>query len=397
MDFRFTAEEEAYREEVRGWLAANIPAWWRESGRDPRDNSDGHFDRLRDWHRTLYDAGYMASTWPAEYGGQGRTPVENAILQEEMARMQAPPTVNGLGIGLAGPAIIHHGTDEQKKRFLRPMLRADEMWCQGYSEPGAGSDLANVQTRAERKGDFYVVNGQKIWTSGAHLADWNFCLVRTDPSAPKHGGIGFLLIDMRSKGIETQPLLQMNGNAGFSQVFYTDVQVPVDNMVGQPTEGWKVANTVLGYERGAGTLSRSASFKVRLEQLFELAQRSERGGQPLSQDPIERQRLAQLAIEVEVLRLAGLRVLTSLVQGRGHGPESSISKVYYSELDQRMAAVGNALTGPYGQLARKSSQAPVQGEWAHREVTSRAVSIFSGTNQIQRNIIAERVLGLPRR
>ena len=392
MDFRFTESEEAYRSEVRGWLERNIPGWWQGGDRRDDASTSSNFERLRSWHQTLYDAGYLGSTWPVAYGGQGRTQVENAILQEELVRMKAPPTVNGLGIGLAGPAIIHHGSEAQKKRFLRPMLRAEEIWCQGYSEPGAGSDLANVQTRAELRGDRYLVNGQKTWTSGAHVADWNFCLVRTDPDAPKHGGIGFLLIDMSSPGIEVQPLVQINQNRGFSQVFYSDVEVPAENMVGKPTEGWRVSNTVLGYERGAGTLSRSASFEERFSQLAQLAKQTGR-----STSTVERQRLAQFAIEIEILRLNGLRQLTALAQGRSHGPESSISKVYQSELDQRMARAGNNLTGVYGQLAKGAEHAIRGGSWTQRELTSRAVSIFSGTNQIQRNIIAERVLGLPRR
>jgi alkylation response protein AidB-like acyl-CoA dehydrogenase len=390
MDFNFTPAEEAYRQEVRAWLEASVPVWWRnpEVGEDDEDQ----FERLRTWHQKLYDAGYVGASWPKEYGGAGRTQVENAILQEEMVKMQAPPTVNGLGIGLCGPALIHHGTDAQRARFLRPMLRAEEMWCQGYSEPGAGSDLANVQTRAIRKGDRYVVNGQKIWTSQAHRADWNFCLVRTDPEAPKHGGIGFLLIDMKTPGIEVQPILQINGQRGFSQVFYQDVEVPAENMVGSPTEGWRVANTVLGYERGAGTLSRSAGFERTLRDLIALAR--ERGR---TRDPLVRQALAQHAIEVEILRLHGLRQLTALARGERHGPESSIQKVYYSELDQRLTRTGNDLLGPYGQLWRETRRAPEEGRWGSREISARAGSIYSGTNQIQRNIISERVLGLPRR
>ncbi len=390
MDFVFTAAEEAFRREVRGWLEAHVPAWWRnpEVGEDDEDQ----FERLRTWHQQLYDAGYVGAAWPKEYGGAGRTQVENAILQEELVKMQAPPTVNGLGIGLCGPALIHHGTEAQRERFLRPMLRAEEMWCQGYSEPGAGSDLANVQTRAVLRGDRYVVNGQKIWTSQAHRADWNFCLVRTDPDAPKHGGIGFLLIDMKSPGIEVQPILQINGQRGFSQVFYQDVEVPAANMVGKPTEGWRVANTVLGYERGAGTLSRSAAFQRSLSDLIKLARERRRTG-----DPRVRQQIAQHAIEVEILRLHGLRQLTALARGESHGPESSIQKVYYSELDQRVSRTGNDLLGPYGQLWRDSRLAPWEGRWGTREISTRAGSIYSGTNQIQRNIIAERVLGLPRR
>jgi alkylation response protein AidB-like acyl-CoA dehydrogenase len=397
MDFRFSEAEEQYREEVRAWLERNIPDWWREVGDREVGEDDDLFPKLRAWHQKLYDAGYVGATWPVEYGGQGRGHVENALLQEEMVRANAPPTQNGLGIGLCGPAIIHHGTEEQKQRFLRPMLRAEEMWCQGYSEPAAGSDLANVQTRAILEGDHYVVNGQKIWTSAAHLADWTFCLVRSDPDAAKHDGIGFLLIDMKTPGIEIAPLVQITGGTNFSQVFYKDVRVPRKNMIGGPTEGWRVANTVLGYERGASTLSRYALYKRQLDQLVDLAQRSRRGGGPTSRDPVTRQGIAQLAIDAEVLRLNSLRSLTALAQGHKPGAESSTQKLYYSEFQARLARFGNDLTGAYGQLARSEERAADRGRWTARELASRGPLIFAGTSEIQRNIIAERVLGLPRR
>jgi alkylation response protein AidB-like acyl-CoA dehydrogenase len=282
-------------------------------------------------------------------------------------------------------------------RFLQPMLRAEEIWCQGYSEPGAGSDLAGLQTRATLQGDTYVVNGQKIWTSSAHRADWIFCLVRTDPAAPKHGGIGFLLIDMHSRGIEVQPLVQMTGGRGFSQVFFVDVEVPADNMVGAPTEGWRVSNTVLSFERGADTLSRYEQYKREFEQLVVLAQQRRASAPARSEDAETRQQLAQLAIELEVLRLNSLRQLTRLAQGEAPGPESSIQKLYYSELGARLAKAGNALLGPYGQLAAHSPRAIDSGRWGQRELQSRAPLIYAGTSEIQRNILAERVLGLPRR
>jgi alkylation response protein AidB-like acyl-CoA dehydrogenase len=392
MDFTFTREEEAYREQARAWLDANIPDWWRDSDAREFADEDEQFENLRAWHQKLYDAGYVGVTWEREYGGQGLGHVHNALLQEEMVKADAPPASNGLGIGLCGPAIIHHGTEAQKKRFLRPMLRAEEMWCQGYSEPGAGSDLANVQTRAELRGDRYVVNGQKIWTSAAHRADWCFALVRTDPEAVKHGGIGFLLIEMKSKGIEVAPLVQLTGAHGFSQVFFSDVEVPAENMVGKPTEGWRIANTVLGYERGASTLSRYAGYKRAFEELVDSARRVERAG-----DPVTRQRVAQTAIEIEVLRLSSLRQLSALVRGEKPGPESSIQKLYYSELNQRLTTLGNDLQGPYGQLLRYTERAPERGRWGQRELQSKGPTIFAGTSEIQRNIISERVLGLPRR
>jgi alkylation response protein AidB-like acyl-CoA dehydrogenase len=397
MDFRFSEAEEAYRRTVRAWLDANIPEWWRGEGEDREfAEEDAVFERLRGWHQQLYDAGYVGVTWPREYGGRGGTHVENAMLQEEMVRSGAPPTMNGLGIGLCGPAIVHHGSEAQKRRFLRPMLRAEEMWCQGYSEPGAGSDLAGLQTRAELRGERWVVNGQKIWTSQAHRADWIFCLVRTDPAAKKHDGIGFLLIEMKTPGIEVAPLVQMTGGRGFSQVFFRDVEVPVENMVGGPTEGWKIANTVLGYERGASTLSRYAGYQRSFAQLVATARRARRNGRPATQDPVLRQRIAKSAIEIEILRLHSLRQLTALAQGRKPGSEASIQKLYYSELDQRLARLGNDLVGAFGQLARRAPHAPDGGRWALRELQSRGPTIFAGTSEIQRNIISERVLGLPR-
>jgi alkylation response protein AidB-like acyl-CoA dehydrogenase len=397
MDFSFSPEEEAYRLDVRTWLEANVPEWWRRSDAREFADHDDHFERLRAWHQQLYDAGYVGVTWPEAYGGRGRSHVENAILQEELVRAGAPPTTNGLGISLCGPAIIHHGTEEQKRRYLRPMLRAEEMWCQGYSEPGAGSDLANVQTRAELRGDRYVVNGQKIWTSQAHRADWIFCLVRTDASAPKHGGIGFLLMDMKAPGIEVAPLEQMTRARGFSQVFFRDVEVPAENMVGKPTEGWRIANTVLGYERGASTLSRYAGYQRTFEQLMDAASAAQWQGSRAVEAPVVRQRLAQTAIEIEVLRLNSLRQLTALAKGEKPGPEASLQKLYYTELEQRLARLGNDLQGPYGQLDRRTRRAPDTGRWAQRELQSRAPTIFAGTSEIQRNIISERVLGLPRR
>ena len=396
MDFRFSEREEAYRAEVRDWLATHIPDWWRQAPREFAEQ-DEVFEPLREWHQTLYDAGYIGVTWPEEYGGRGRSQVENAILQEELARSGAPPTSNGLGIGLAGPAILHHGSEAQRRRYLRPMLRAEEMWCQGYSEPGAGSDLAGLQTRALLRGDTYVVNGQKIWTSNAHRADWIFCLVRSDPDAPKHAGIGFLLIDMHSPGIEVTPLVQLTGGRGFSQVFFSDVEVPAENMVGAPTEGWRVANTVLGYERGADTLSLYERYRRDFDQIAELARQRERAGAPASSDPEVRQQLAQLAIELEVLRLNSLRALTLLARGEAPGPESSIQKIFSTELGARLSRLGNDLLGAFGQLALHSPRAVADGSWVQRELQSRAPLIYSGTNEIQRNIVSERVLGLPRR
>jgi len=392
MDFRFSPDEEVYRRQVRDWLEANVPHWRHETPwSDPADD-DERFVRQRVWQGELYRAGYVGITWPVEYGGHGRTLVENAILQEEMVRADAPAPINSLGIGLCGPAILHHGSEDQKRRYLEPMLSGDEIWCQGYSEPGAGSDLASLATRAERRGDRYVLNGQKIWTSLARRADWCFALVRTDPDAPrKHDGIGFLLIDMRTPGIQVRPIAMITGQTEFTEVFFQDVEVPVANIVGEPTQGWRIANTVLGYERGANTLSLYASYRKRFGQLAERVR-----GRSGPAAGVLRQRLAQVAIDVEVLRLSSLRQLTALARGEPPGTEASIQKLYWSELDQRFNRLGLDLLGASGQLAQESPRAPDDGRWQFGEVNSLRFTIARGTSEIQRNIISERVLGLPR-
>lgn len=391
MDFHFTPEQEAYRAELQVWLAAHLPDWSRPGRADDSDEAT-RLERQRAWHLELYEAGYVGATWPVEYGGRGLDPVRNAILQEELARAEAPPGLNPLGIGLCGPAILHHGSEAQKQRFLPRMLEARELWCQGYSEPGAGSDLAGLSTRAELQADQYLVNGQKIWTSLADRADWCFALVRTDPSLPKHDGIGFLLIDMRSAGIEVRPITQITGAREFSEVFFNDVRVPAENLVGKATEGWRIANTVLGYERGANTLSLYARFQKRFERLAELC-RKQRGASA----PALRERLAQIAIEIEVLRLGSLRQLSQLARGETPGSEASIQKLYWSELENRFHRLAVDLQGPYGQLVAGSERAVDDGIWQFEELNARRFMIARGTSEIQRNIISERVLGLPRR
>ncbi len=392
------SDVDAYRRELRGWLEVNLPSWWREEvapGSNGFELFDSHFEALRVWHRDLFEAGYMGITWPVEYGGRGLDVSHQLVVAEELARADAPPTVNGLGIGLAGAALLSFGTDAQKQRYLRKMLSAEEIWCQGYSEPGSGSDLASLQTRAIRDGDHYLVNGQKIWTSNGKEADWMFCLVRSDPDAPKHGGIGFLLIDMKSEGIEVAPLRQITNGSDFCQVFFTDVRVPAENMVGEPTQGWQIANHVLAHERGASV--DVIRYERQLDTIADSARRQKRGGAPLSQDPRFRQRFAALRVEFEALRQSTYRSLRALESGAELGPESSLHKVMASEFEQRLARLGNDIQGPYGQLWQQGHRTPERGVWQFRELWSRAFSIYSGTNQIQRNIISERVLGLPLR
>jgi alkylation response protein AidB-like acyl-CoA dehydrogenase len=384
-----------YRKSFRGWLETHIPDWWREGkAATSFEVPEDRFEDVRAWHRELFDAGYMGVQWPREYGGQGLTIHHEILRGEELEREEAPPTVNLLGITLCGPALLGYGSEEQKQRYLKKMLSAEEIWCQGYSEPDSGSDLASLQTRAERKGDEYIVNGQKIWTSNGLQADWMFCLVRTDPNVKKQAGIGFLLIDMHGPGIEVSPLKQITGGQDFCQVFFTDVPVPAENMVGEPTQGWKIANHVLMHERGATVdFMRYGRF---LETLADAALKLQKNGRPLTEDPLFRDGYTKLCIEYEALRQTTLRSLRKLQSGEAPGPESSIYKVQASEFEQRLTRFAANLQGPYGQLWQSGPRAVDDGIWQFRELWARSYSIYAGTNEIQRNILAERVLGLPR-
>jgi alkylation response protein AidB-like acyl-CoA dehydrogenase len=392
MEITLTDQERAFRDEVRDFFSREIPRGWDyPSGTDYFEIGAQEFSRLRDWQKKLAAHRLIGITWPEAYGGRGASPLYDAILHDEMVRAGAPPTINVLGITLCGPALLHHGTTAQKERYLARMLSGEEIWCQGYSEPGSGSDLASLRTRAELRGDSYVVNGQKVWTSDGQYADWMFCLVRTDVHAPKHRGIGFLLIDMHTPGVEARPLRQMTGGSEFCEVFLNDVVVPRENMVGESTEGWQIANTVLGYERGTQALSGCSRFEADFDRLLELV----RNATELGRDPRVRQKTAQLKIELSILRLIALDGLARLRDGRAPGAESSMGKLAKSELEQRLYELAVELQGPYAAL-REGTRAIDAGRWHWRMLWSRAATIYAGTNEIQRNIIAQRVLGLPR-
>jgi alkylation response protein AidB-like acyl-CoA dehydrogenase len=393
MDFRYSPAEEQFRREVRSWLEANLPADLRE-GRDEDLSQDGRWERHKAWHAKLYEGGWVGIWWPKEYGGRGASVIEQAIFNEELGRAGAPPGVNINGITLLGPTLMHWGTEEQKKRFLPKILPAEEIWCQGYSEPGAGSDLASLQTRAVEDGDAFVVNGQKVWTSQAQYADWCFLLVRTDPNAPKHHGISYLLVDMHSPGVTVRPLVQITGDAEFNEVFFEDVRVPKTNLVGEKNRGWMVAVTTLMYERVA-TGSYFRLEKI-LPQLFDLARRAEINGRPAVADAAVRQQLAQFAIEAEAIKYNDLRRLTRQLKGQPPGPEGSFSKITMTELNLRIATFAMELLGPYAVLEKGSPFAVDHARWARRMLGARAGTIAAGTNEIQRGIIGERVLGLPK-
>lgn len=384
MDMSFSESEERFRSELRSWLATN-PA-----GPEP-EQLDEWVSYGKTWQRRLYDAGWCGVHWPAEYGGKGASLIEQIIFQQEMARAKAPLLINLAGLTMGGPVLIAHGTEEQKKRYLQNILRADEIWCQGFSEPNAGSDLAALNTRAELDGDSFIVNGQKVWTSFARYADWCMLLVRTNPSAPKHKGITFLIVDMKSPGITVRPLKQINGDEDFNELFFEDVRVPRENVIGQIDNGWKIAITTLMHERQTLTFSRQLQSSVALQELMQRVR--EQSG---ASDPIVRQKIATAYIDSQVMRYTSLRNLTKTLRGGEPGPEGSIEKLFWSEMYQRMLVDAVSILGPFGQLMPGSAHAVDNGQWGDLHLYSRGRTIAAGSSEIQRNIIAERVLQLPR-
>ncbi len=393
MDFKFSPEDEAFRQECRSWLEHNIPRDWRDDELHDPDTLE-EFERRRAWHRRLYDGGWMCIHWPQEYGGRGASLIQQVIYNQELDRAKAPPTVNFQGIARVGPTLMQWGTPEQKQRYIPKIPPAEEIWCQGLSEPDHGSDLAAVETRAVDRGDHFLVNGSKVWTSNAHRADFTTLLCRTDPDAPKHKGLSYLLVDMKSPGITVRPLVQMTGESGFNQVFFDDVQVPLANLVGEKNRGWMVAMTNMMFERtihGGRT-----DMMVEVRQLAELAKKVDRGGRPAWQDSYVRQRLAGFACEAAALKYTSFRQLTSQLKGLPPGPEGSMMKLGTSGLNLRMQDFAMELLGPYSQFEYQASGAIDRGKWSHRMLAARRGTIAAGTNEIQHNIIGERVLGLPK-
>jgi alkylation response protein AidB-like acyl-CoA dehydrogenase len=397
MDFTLTPEQQSFRDEVRSWLSKNLPKDWSskvQAASDvPREEA---YDFLRQWQRKMYDAGFVGLTWPKESGGRGLTFMEEMILQEEMAVAKAPPVLNILAVGMAGPTINAYGTEEQKKRYPPKMLSCEEIWCQGYSEPNSGSDLAALQTRAVKDGDHYVINGQKVWTSLAHIADYMMLLARTDPAAPKHKGITYFLLDMHSPGVTVKPLKQITGDAEFNEVYFDNVRIHESHILGGLNNGWGVGLTTLMYERLALGFGIQVRLRIALDGLVDLARRSSKNGAPASKDPVMRQKLAQMWIDTEVFKYTGARAITKLLKGELPGPEASTGKMMWVEGHQRLQELAMELEGPYAQLTKGSRWAVENGLWQYGFLRSRANSIEGGTTEIQRNIIGERVLGLPK-
>ena len=390
MDLNQTPQEIAFREEVRAWFVANAPKDWVQR-RNAEESMEARFAYLRAWQRKMFDAGWAGISWPKEYGGRGASLMEQVIFTEEMARAEAPPLANVLGLGLIGPTIIAYGNETQKKRYLPKILSAEEIWCQGFSEPNAGSDLAALSTEGKLDGDHFIVNGQKCWNSYGWAADWCELVVRTDPHVPKHKGLTVLLVNMRSPGVEVRGLKQMSGESEFSEIFFRDVRVPVENVVGQVNHGWNVAIGTLMHERGTFGAGLQVNYRRNLNRLLELAR--ERGK---TTDPLIRQKLAQVYTEIEVMRLNQLRAFSRINETGVPGPEGSIQKIFWSELNQRFQQVAMEVLGPYGQLAHGAEDAFDEGQWAYQYLRSRGNTIEAGTSEIQRNIVGHFVLGLPK-
>jgi alkylation response protein AidB-like acyl-CoA dehydrogenase len=397
MDFTLTPEQQSFRDEVRSWLKKNLPKDWTsrvQAASDvPRQEA---YDFLRQWQRKMYEAGFVGLTWPKESGGRGLTFMEEMILQEEMALAKAPPVLNILAVGMAGPTINAYGTEEQKKRYPPKMLSCEEIWCQGYSEPNSGSDLAALQTRAVKDGEYYVINGQKVWTSLAHIADWMMLLARTDPDAPKHKGITYFLLDMHAPGVTVKPLKQITGDAEFNEVYFDNVRIHESQILGGLNNGWAVGLTTLMYERLALGFGLQVRLRIALDGLVDLARRSSKNGTPATKDPVTRQKLAQLWIDTEVFKYTGARAITKLLKGELPGPEASTGKMMWVEGHQRLQEMAMELEGPYSQLTKGSRWAVESGLWQYGFLRSRANSIEGGTTEIQKNIIGERVLGRPK-
>jgi alkylation response protein AidB-like acyl-CoA dehydrogenase len=385
VDFSYPPEVEQFRKEVRTWLSANltdeVKAADRNRGRDP-----DAFDTLRAWDATVADAGWGAVSWPQEFGGRGATVLEQLVYAEETTRARAPMPLNVIGMNNIAPAIMHYGTDEQKRALLPRMVRADDIWCQGMSEPEAGSDLASLRTRAVRDGDDFVVNGQKIWTSLGHRADWCQLYVRTDPDAPKHKGISCLIVDMRLPGIEARPLVTLNGAADFAEVFFNDVRIPADALLGPLNAGWQVATTTLSHER-AGAARLYAQMQVQLSDLVADLARHTVDGEPALEDSSTLRRLGDVALRIKYLELLCKRSISAMLNGGDALGSASLAKSVWAELGQELAELAYDVLGP-GETSQR---------WVDRRLSSRSLTIAGGTTQINKGITATRVLGLPRK
>ncbi len=377
MDLSYTSDEEAFRTRVREWIGANQPQGQGRPG----------IEELRAWQRRLHESGFLGAAWPKEHGGAGLSDIEQAILNEELARADAPAPLGDMGISWVGPAILRFGSEQQKQRFISPMLSGDDVWATGYSEPNAGSDMYNTQTRAVRDGDDYVINGQKVWTSLAHASNWYFLLVRTSSEGHKVAGLSVFLIPMDTPGIEIRPTKMITGDAEFSEVFLKDVRVPADSLLGKEGQGYEIVSSALINERSG--IASGIRFDQSLEKLIETARQV-----GVTDDLLWRQRIGGLAIKARIMKAFGLRVLSDQLQGRFNPHTSAAMKCIATSLTQEFSEAGVEMLGAYGVLHDRSGG---QTSWPQRFLMDRAMTIAGGTSEIQRNITAERILGLPRK
>jgi len=399
---------EELRREVRAWLRENLPkGWGTPEYVAPEPFSEEQHQRGKEWTKKLYDAGYTGFGYPKEYGGIERPREEIAVIREELSRTGTPGGPLSLGLLVAAPTILSHGEDWQKERFIPKVLSGEESWCEGFSEPDAGSDLANVQTTAVRDGDEWIVNGQKCWTSMWAYADWGLLVAKTEPDAPRHRNLSYFLFDTTTPGFSRRPLRQMSGEAEFGEMFFDDMRVPHENMMGEQGRGWYVAMTALQHERsgggaffgGAGGVDLAGLTDRRaaaIESLAELAKKTKRYGKVVWEDDMFRQRIAQFAIEAQAMRWSGARMIAKMLKGTVSGNEASVVKNFQAEMRQRRGDMVMEMIGAYSQLVRGSKRAVDEGDWVYDMLRSRGATIEMGTSEINRNIIAERLLGLPR-
>lgn len=389
MNLNPTPAQQQFADELRQWLQANLP--WPYGTPPPLPDDLGErVDAGRRWQRALAKARYVAVAWPEEYGGRGLGPVEHFIVQQELARAGAPELVGRLGLNLVGPTLLAHGTAAQRSRWLGNILDGSELWCQLFSEPDAGSDLASLRTVAQPVEGGWVLNGQKVWTSYAQFADWGICLARTNLDAPKHAGISYFVVNMRDQGVECRPLVQITGESEFNQVFLSDVFVPRDQLIGEENNGWRISSTTLGYERGVNPRQQVIHTQL-LEDLWHLAEASGK----LDDEETARD-LAQAFVEVRIFQLHNLRTLSRLAKGGEPGPQGSVGKLYWSEMSQRFHRTAMRVLGEAAPLYAGATGNPGNGKWQRSWLYYHAATIMGGTSEVQRNIISERVLGLPR-
>jgi len=397
MDFSYSPEEKKFREEIRMWIQENVPGDYGTSAWPMPDDPESRVRQSMDWQAKLYEGGWMGIDWPKEYGGRGATPIEVFIFHEEMSKHVTPPLLTVVGVGIAAPTIMTWGTEEQKNRYLKKILSGEEIWCQGFSEPDAGSDVASLKTFAADHGDHYLLNGQKVWISSAHMADWCALLVRTNADVPNHKGLTYLSLDMKSDGIEIRPIRQITDDSDFNEIFFNDVKVPKEHVLGEENDGWRVAITTLMHERVNLAAQWYGGLKRNFLKVVELAKRIQRNGQPLSKDPIIRRKLVQAYNSVETQRLNHLRMRAHVAASDDPGPIGSIFKLIYADANQALHEIPVDILGPYAELLPGSDGYHDDiGQWMKMFLRSRANSIEGGTSEILRNIIGERVLGLPR-